>query len=164
VAVDEVAKGGAAVGARRRRARSERGFTLLELIVTLLILMIVVGLSVPVVGRSTDAVRSRAEVAGFSAVLRHARELAITRRVAHTVVIDPTNRTMTVLAGPEAEVRETRPLPDRMSVEATPQAAFTVRFEPQGMSSGGEYRVKTGDVVYRVTVDPVTGRVKNTRL
>ena len=131
---------------------------------TLLILMILVGLSVPVVGRSSDAVRSRAEVAGFSAFLRHARERAITSRVSQTVVIDPTNRTMTVLAGPEAEVRETRPLPERMTVEATPQAAFTVRFEPQGMSSGAEYRVKTGDVVYRVTVDPVTGRVKNTRL
>jgi prepilin-type N-terminal cleavage/methylation domain-containing protein len=164
VAVLEVAKGGAAVGARRARARSERGFTLLELIVTLLILMILVGLSVPVVGRSSDAVRSRAEVAGFSAFLRHARERAITSRVSHTVVIDPTNRTMTVLAGPEAEVRETRPLPERMTVEAMPQAAFRVRFEPQGMSSGAEYRVKTGDVVYRVTVDPVTGRVKNTRL
>ena len=131
---------------------------------TLLILMIVVGISVPVVGRSSDAVRSRAEVAGFSAILRHARERAITSRLSHTVVIDPTNRTMTVLAGPEAEVRETRPLPERMTVEATPQAAFTVRFEPQGMSSGAEYRVKTGDDVYRVTVDPVTGRVKNTRL
>ena len=131
---------------------------------TLLILMIVVGLSVPVVGRSSDAVRSRAQIAGFSAVLRHARERAITKGVSHTVVIDPAAHTMTVLAGPEAEVRETRPLPERLTVEATPPPALSVRFEPQGTSSGGEYRVKVGDVVYRVTVDPITGRVKNTRL
>jgi hypothetical protein len=39
-----------------------------------------------------------------------------------------------------------------------------VRFEPEGTSSGADYRVSTGDIVYRVTVDPVTGRVKNTRL
>ena len=164
MAVLEVAKGGPAVGARRARARSERGFTLLELIVTLLILMIVVGISVPVVGRSSDAVRSRAEVAGFSAILRHARERAITSRVSHSVVIDPANHAMTVLAGPEGEVRETRQLPERMTVEATPPQALTVRFEPQGTSSGADYKVKTGEVVYRVTVDPVTGRVKNTRL
>jgi type IV fimbrial biogenesis protein FimT len=163
MAIHEVAKG-AAVATPVRRARSERGFTLLELIVTLMILMIVAGLAVPAIGRSSDAVRSRAEVAGFSAVLRHARERAITSRVPHTVVIDPTNHKMTVLAGPDAEVRETRPLPDRMTVEATPPPALTVRFEPQGMSSGADYKVKTGDVVYRVTVDPITGRVKNTRL
>jgi len=155
---------GPAVGALPRRGRSEQGFTLLELIVTLMLLMLIAGLSVPVVGRSSDAIRSRAEVAGFSAVLRHARERAITSRVSHTVVIDPTNRRMTVLAGADAEVRETRPLPDRMTVEATPPPALTVRFEPQGTSSGADYRVKAGDVVYRVTVDPITGRVKNTRL
>ena len=164
MAVPEVAKGGA-VGAPHRRARSAAGgFTLLELIVTLMVLMIVIGLAVPVVGRSSDAVRNRVEIAGFSALLRHARERAITSRVSHSVVIDPANHTMTVLAGPEGEVRETRQLPERMTVEATPPQALTVRFEPQGTSSGADYKVKTGDVVYRVTVDPVTGRVKNTRL
>jgi hypothetical protein len=134
------------------------------LIVTMLILMLVVGLTVPVVGRSSDAVRSRAEVASFSAVLRKARERAITSRVAQTVVIDPTNRSMTVTAGTEAEARETRQLPERLTVEATPPPALTVRFEPQGTSSGAAYKVKAGDVVYRVTVDPITGRVKSTRL
>ena len=162
MAVLEDAKGGPAVGTRR--ARSERGFTLLELIVTMLILMLVIGLSVPVVGRSSDAVRSRAEVAGFSAVLRHARERAVSSRVSHTVVIDPANRVMTVQAGPDGEVKETRSLPERLTVEATPPPALTVRFEPQGTSSGAEYKVKAGDVVYRVTVDPITGRVKSTRL
>jgi len=164
MAVLEVAEGGPVVGAPRRCARSERGFTLLELIVTLLILMLLVGLSVPVVGRSSDAVRSRAEVAGFSAVLRQARERAITTRLSHTVVIDPTNRVMTVLVGPDGDVKDKRPLPERLSVEATPPPALTVRFEPQGTSSGAEYKVKTGDVVYRVTVDPITGRVKSTKL
>jgi prepilin-type N-terminal cleavage/methylation domain-containing protein len=162
MAVLEDAKGGAVAGTPR--ARSERGFTLLELIVTMLILMLVIGLSVPVVGRSSDAVRSRAEVAGFSAVLRHARERAVSSRLSHTVVIDPANRVMTVQAGPDGEVKETRPLPERLTVEATPPPALTVRFEPQGTSSGAEYKVKAGDIVYRVTVDPITGRVKSTRL
>jgi type II secretory pathway pseudopilin PulG len=134
------------------------------LIVTLLILMVIMGLAVPVVGRSSDAVRSRAEVAAFSAVLRHARERAITRRQPQTVVIDQTNRTMTIQEGSDNEVRDTRPLPERITVEATPPPALTVRFEPQGTSSGADYKVKAGDVVYRVTVDPITGRVKNTRL
>jgi prepilin-type N-terminal cleavage/methylation domain-containing protein len=145
--------------------RNSRGFTLLELIVTLFVIMLTIGLAVPVIGRSSDTIRARADVAGFSAVLRHARERAITSRQPHSVVIDPAQRKMTVLAGgPDGEVKETRTLPDRVSVQATPPPALTIRFEPEGTSSGADYRVTTGDVAYRVTVDPITGRVKNTRL
>jgi general secretion pathway protein H len=164
MAVDEVPKG-AAVVARRIRRRSEPGFTLLELIVTMFILLLMVGLAVPVVGRSSDAIKSRADVAGFSALLRHARERAITTRQSHTVVIDPVARKITVYAGgTDGEVRESRALPEKLTVEATPPQALAVRFEPEGMSSGAEYKVRAGEVVYRVTVDPITGRVKNTRL
>jgi prepilin-type N-terminal cleavage/methylation domain-containing protein len=144
---------------------ASRGFTLLELIVTLFVILLTVALSVPLISRSSDAIRARADVAGFSAVLRHARERAITSRRAYAVVIDPTARKMTVLAGgTDGEVKETRTLPERVSVQATPPPALTVRFEPEGTSSGAEYRVTAGDIVYRVSVDPVTGRVKNTRL
>jgi general secretion pathway protein H len=144
---------------------ASRGFTLLELIVTLFIIVLTVGLAVPLIGRSSDAIRARADVAGFSAVLRHARERAITSRRPHSVVIDPGAHKMTVLAGgADGDVKETRTLPDRISVQATPPPALTVRFEPEGTSSGADYRVTAGAVVYRVTVDPITGRVKNTRL
>jgi prepilin-type N-terminal cleavage/methylation domain-containing protein len=142
-----------------------RGFTLLELIVTLFVILLTIGLAVPVIGRSSDAIRARSDVAGFSAVLRHARERAITSRQSHAVVIDLATRKMTVLAGGlDGDVKETRTLPERLTVQATPPPALTVRFEPEGTSSGGEYRVTAGDVVYRVTVDPITGRVRNTRL
>ena len=144
---------------------ASRGFTLLELIVTLFIIVLTIGLSVPLVSRSSGAIRARADVAGFSAVLRHARERAITTRKSHAVVIDPAARKMTVFAGgTDGEPKETRTLPERLTVQASPPPALTVRFEPEGTSSGAEYRVTAGDVVYRVTVDPVTGRVKNTRL
>jgi general secretion pathway protein H len=144
---------------------ASRGFTLLELIVTLFIIVLTVGLAVPLIGRSSDAIRARADVAGFSAVLRHARERAITSRRPYSVVIDPGARKMTVLAGgTDGDVKETRTLPDRVSVQATPPPALIVRFEPEGTSSGADYRVTAGNVVYRVTVDPITGRVKNSRL
>ena len=150
---------------QRQEVGAARGFTLLELLVTLGILALTLGLAVPIVGRSVDTIRARAEVAGFSAVLRHARERAITTRTVHAVVIDPTNRKMVVLAGaPEGEVRQTRALPATLTVEATPPPALTVRFEPQGSSSGGDFRLTSGGAVYRVTVDGVTGRVRSARL
>jgi len=139
-----------------------RGFTLLELIVTLLIVAIAVGLVAPAIGRSTEAVRTRAEVAGFSATFRHAREQAITTQQTFTVVVNPSNRLQTVTTG-EDEVRWTRTFSARLRIEAETPSALTVRFEPQGNSSGGEFRLSAGAVVYRVTIDAVTGRVKNRR-
>ena len=139
-----------------------RGFTLLELIVTLLVAAMAVGLVAPAIGRSTETVRTRAEVAGFSATFRHAREQAITTQQPFTVVVNPTSRLQTVTTG-EDEVRWTRTFSARLRIEADPPSALNVRFEPQGNSSGGDFRLSTGSVSYRVTVDAVTGRVKNRR-
>jgi prepilin-type N-terminal cleavage/methylation domain-containing protein len=139
-----------------------KGFTLLELIVTLLVVAVAVGLVAPAIGRSTEAVRARAEVAGFAATLRRAREQAITKRQQHTVVVDPVSRLQTVMTG-EDEVQWTHALSARLTIEAATPDGLTVRFEPQGTSSGGEFRVTSGAVTYRVTVDAVTGRVRNHR-
>lgn len=139
-----------------------RGFTLLELIVTLLVVAVAVGLVAPTIGRSTESLRARAEVAGFSATFRHAREQAITTRQQYTVVVSPTIHLMTVTTG-EDEVRWTRALSNRIEVRAVTPGALTVRFEPQGTSSGGEFRLVSGKVTYRVNVDAVTGRVRNYR-
>ena len=139
-----------------------RGFTLLELIVTLVVLAVAAGLVAPTIGRSTETLRARAEVAGFSATFRHAREQAITTRQPYTVAVNPTNRLVIVTTG-EDEVRWTRTLSSRVDIRAETPGSLAVRFDPQGTSSGGEYRVSSGKITYRVTVDPVTGRVRNQR-
>jgi prepilin-type N-terminal cleavage/methylation domain-containing protein len=152
------------MGHRAAALKGTRGFTLLELIVTLSVVALVVGLAVPTIARSTDAIRARADVAGFSALLRHGRERAIVTRKPHAVVVDPAARRVSLLAGgPEGEVRETRALPERLTVEAEPPPALVVRFEPQGGGSGGEFRLTSGGVAYRVTVDALTGRVRSSR-
>ena len=151
-----------AVTARRRAAG---GFTLLELIVTLAILGVVVGLVMPSIGRGTEAVRMRAEVAAFSAILRHARERAIVTQKPQAVVVDPTNQRISVrVGGPEGEVREWRALPERLTVEATPPPALTVQFDARGGSSGGDFRLSSGTLAWRITVDALTGRVRSSRL
>jgi prepilin-type N-terminal cleavage/methylation domain-containing protein len=139
-----------------------RGFTLLELIVTLVVVAVAVGLVAPTIGRSTETLRTRAEVAGFSATFRHARERAITTRQPYTVVVNPTNRLVMVTTG-EDEVQWTRTLSSRVEIRAETPAALTVHFEPQGTSSGGEFHLTSGKISYRVTVDAVTGRVRNQR-
>jgi prepilin-type N-terminal cleavage/methylation domain-containing protein len=145
-------------------ARRDGGFTLLELIITLLVIALAVGLTIPAIGRSSEGIRVRAEIAGFSAVLRHARELAITNHAPHAVVVDTTAHRMTIRSGgPEGEVRQSRPLPARLSVHAVPPSGLTVRFQPQGTTDGGDFRLVSGAVTYHVTVDPLTGRVRSVR-
>src|SRR2546425_11147002 len=95
-----------------------KGFTLLELIVTLLVVAVAVGLVAPAIGRSTETVRARAEVAGFAATLRRAREQAITKRQQHTVVVDPVSRLQSVMTG-EDEVPLTDALSARLPIEAS---------------------------------------------
>ena len=138
------------------------GYTLLELIVTLFVIVLAVGIVVPVVGRSTDTLRGRSEIARFSAMLRHARDQAITTRRNHAVVIDPAAHRAAIVAGGD-DVRQSRSLPADLIIEANPPQALTVRFEPSGVSNGGEFRLTTGRTRYVVTVDPLTGRVRAER-
>src|SRR5262245_44196055 len=141
------------------------GFTLLELIVTLAILAVVIAMVTPSIGRGTEAVRMRAEVAGFSAMLRHARERAIVSQKPQAVVVDPTSQRVSVrVGGPEGEVRESRALAEGMTVQAAPPPALTVQFDSRGSSSGGDFRLSSGAITWRVTVDALTGRVRSSRL
>lgn len=142
----------------KRQLLDERGFTLLELIVTLAIVAMAIALAMPTIGRSTETIRARAEVARFTAMLRHAREQAITTRRTHAFVVDVAGHKVNLMAG--EDVRETRALASDFSVRADPPAAVTVRFEPYGGSSGGLFHVLSGAVRYRVSVDAVTSRVR----
>lgn len=134
-----------------------RGFTLLELVVTLMVVALAVALVGPAIGRSTETIRARAEIARFAALLRHTREQAITTRSPHALVVDPQEHQVRIVAG--EEVKRTRVLPGDMTVEADPPPALTVRFEPEGTSTGGSFRLSAGPVHYRVTVERLTGRV-----
>ena len=73
------------------------------------------------------------------------------------------HRVSRLAGGPEGEVRETRSLPEDLTVEASPPPALTVRFEPQGISNGADFRLATSTITYRVTVDALTGRVRSVR-
>ena len=143
----------------QRHEVDARGFTLLELIVALFVIALAVGLVAPVVGRSAETLRGRADVARFSAMLRHARDQAITTRRAHAVVIDPAGHRATIVAAPN-EVRQTRTLSADLRVDAKPPEALTVGFEPSGVSTGGDFRLTTGHMRFRVSVDQLTGRVR----
>jgi hypothetical protein len=106
--------------------------------------------------------RVRTEVAGFSATLRHAREQAVATQRPHRVEVSPADHRLSVIAD-EDDVRLTRSLPPQIAIEAHPPLALSVRFAPQGVSSGGDFRLSSGSIAYMVSVDPLTGRVRVSR-
>src|SRR5262245_32585927 len=121
----------------QRHEVASRGFTLLELIVALFVIALAVGLVAPVIGRSTDSLRARSEIARFSSMLKYARDQAITTRRGYAFVVDPIANRATIVAAPD-EVQRTRMLSSDLRIEANPPQALIVRFEPSGVSSGGD--------------------------
>ena len=143
-------------------ARHSRGFTLIELAVTLLVLSLAAAVLVPGIGRSIEGVRARAEISGFAAYLRAARETAITRGEAQSVRLDPGTRSLMITAAGSDAVRSSRSFTYLLNIEPDPPDALAVTFAPLGFSNGATYRILApGNRYYLVTVDPMTGRVSS---
>jgi prepilin-type N-terminal cleavage/methylation domain-containing protein len=141
-----------------------RGFTLIEAAVVLFIVALAAGIAAPAIWRGADTLRVRAEVASFAAFLRHAREQAVTRRETHEVRVDPAAGTLVLAAADSERARASRRLA-RVQIVAKPPTALTVRFTPEGLSSGGRFTVAPpGQRGYALTVEPLTGRVTSERL
>src|SRR5207245_11585341 len=115
-----------------------RGFTLIELVVTLLVLAIAVAVVTPTIGRSTENLRARAQVARLTAMLRHAREQAITTRRTHALVVGPPAHRPTIIPGDG--VAAARTLPAEVRSDALPPPALSAGCAPAGGSKGGACR------------------------
>ncbi len=136
------------------------GFTLIELVVVLFILALATAMVMPSVGRGTEAVRARAEVAGFANFLRYARAQAVIRGEVQVVRIDPGTRLVTLTVSGDDKVRASRQLGERVSIQASPPSALTLRFLPEGVASGATFRIEApGPRLFVVTVDALTGAV-----
>lgn len=144
--------------------RHPQGFTLVEVIVVMLVVGLAAAVVVPGVGRGVDAFRARAEVSGFTAFLRYAREQAVTRRVSQEVRVDPDAHVVLLTSAGSDRARASRRIGQGVRIDATPPSGLVVKFLPEGRSSGGAFRIEgPGGRVYTVTVDALTGRVVNRR-
>jgi general secretion pathway protein H len=139
-----------------------RGYTLIEVVAVLLVLALAAGLVAPAVGRSVDALRTRAEIAGVASFLRGARAHAITREAPCEVRVDRDARMLVLHTGETGRVTKRVSAALRIVAEAGP--AGTIIFYPHGRSSGGQLRIEApGPRVYVLTIDAMTGRVATRR-
>jgi type II secretion system protein H len=140
-----------------------RGFTLIELAVTLLILALAAAVAAPSLARGVDAVRARTEAAGIATFLRAAHEQAVTQHRPYEVRVRSEEGFIELRSG--QSVSATRRLSAGVRVTAEPPTPSNIIFLPEGLSSGARLRVEMpGRPAYLITVDPLTGRVATRRL
>jgi type II secretion system protein H len=139
-----------------------RGFTLIELVVTLFILSLAAAVVAPSVVTGVETLRARTEAAGIATFLRGAREQAVTHHRPYEVRVKSDESIIELRSGDT--VQSTRKLATGVRVTADPPAARSITFLPQGLSSGTHLRVEMAGRGYLITVDPLTGRVTTRRL
>jgi prepilin-type N-terminal cleavage/methylation domain-containing protein len=142
----------------------DKGFSLLELVMVLLIISLAVGLSYPSLKRGTTAFHLRATGRDVLNRLRYAREKAITEQKEMTVTIDRNNQTV-AMSDASGEDRKIMTLPEDVKVvemrsvgQEITDGPLVTRFLPNGSAEDAEIVLKAdngGEI--RVIVDPITG-------
>jgi general secretion pathway protein H len=142
------------------RRLAERGFTLLELIVVLLLAGLVAALVAPSFTGTLDSSRLRSGAAEVRSVLTLARALATSGSRPRDVAFDIGKGEFAVLGEARTYV-----LPEGVRIESAQlggavveQETFRIRFFPDGSAVGAEVVVASSSGGrFRVTVEPLTG-------
>lgn len=142
-----------------------RGFTLLELLVVLGILLLIITVVPPSLSPALDKVRTRSAARDVVAVLRLARNTAVASGRETTLSVDVSGRQISLndrirhLALPgDAVISLTTAGAEKMS-----GTAGAIRFFPDGSSTGGRVTLEHGASRYRIDVNWITGAVALSR-
>ncbi len=144
-----------------RRGLYQRGFTLLELLVVLLIVGLLTALIPALFSGAVPGTKLKGAARDLAATLHYARSQAITRNTVTEVHLDHespqynigSERTHTIPAGISMGIKQ------RVQTNAPEPAHQVVKFFPDGSSSGTQITLQSADRGYRLDVDWLTGRV-----
>jgi general secretion pathway protein H len=138
-----------------------RGFTLLEILMVLVIMAGAMVLVLSMVGRGASSADLKASARALAAGLRSAQSTAMATRRDALLTIDVEQRRFSF-----GRDESPHKLPDGIDLKLyTAQAEVeterkgSIRFYPDGSSSGGRITVSSGERKYLVDVDWLTGRV-----
>lgn len=145
----------------RIKSRASAGFTLLELLVVLMLMVMVYALAVPMISAGMPGTELKGAARQLAAGLRQARSLAVTRKEESTLILDVEQRNFKV-SGDQRRYA----LPAKVDIslftaqsELLPDKIGAIRFYPDGSSTGGRITVKSGVRKYEINVDWLTGQV-----
>jgi general secretion pathway protein H len=137
------------------------GFTLIELLLVLLILGIAYGLSAPLLSNGSVGLELKAAARQIAAGLRQARSLAASGHIETVLTLDVEKNNFSISGDPK-----TYTLPRKLifslftaQSELQDEAAGSIRFFPDGSSTGGRVMIAAGNEKLSVDVNWLTGRV-----
>ena len=139
----------------------QRGFTLLEILVALVIGVLLVALTPPLLSGMSGATELRGAARQLAAGLRNARNEAITRQHEAVLTLDLAEHRFAV-SGDAREIA----LPNSVTLHLyTAQSELldgekgSIRFFSDGSSTGGAITVSGPKLAYRVNIDWLTGGI-----
>ncbi len=139
-------------------SNGQRGFTLVELLVVLVIAALAMALVGTSISRSISGAEMRTAARKVAASLRYTRTHAILTKSEQMFLVDTEKHSF------QAADRQQETLPKGMNVELntarselTSETAGGIRFYPDGGSTGGNVRLEANGRVYQVNVAWLTG-------
>ena len=139
-------------------SNGQRGFTLVELLVVLVIAALAMALVGTSISRSISGAEMRTAARKVAASLRYTRTHAILSKSEQVFLVDTEKHSF------QAADRPQETLPKGMNVELntarselTSETAGGIRFYPDGGSTGGNVRLEANGRVYQVNVAWLTG-------
>ena len=130
------------------------GFSLIELLVVMVIVGIMAGTAAPTVGRIYDNLKFRQQIRKFSAVLRYAKLVAVTRGEQVSLKLDEGDECVFQLTGPVEESRDCS-LGEEEVLTMAPGEIF---FYPEGTATPAVLTFEKGERVKRIRLDLLTAR------
>jgi general secretion pathway protein H len=142
------------------RARGQRGFTLIEMIVVLLVLAMIAGMASARLSVRSGAESLQAIAYEIASRCRAARASAVRGGADQVVLIDLADRVMTGGGKEPIQIPQTISIVAETSAAERPSASVAaVRFMPNGSSTGGMVRLQSGGQAYEIRINWFTGRV-----
>ena len=149
------------------RATTERGFTLVELMIVMVIMAVAAVLVTPAVRSGTEQREVRRTLQRFVSAVRQSSTLAVYQRRTVELTLRPLEGSYSV--GDADEDEEQQGLPALAAFGAVDGGryegsdAVIFDFYPTGGSSGGAvellFATRRGDQIYLLTIDPLISRI-----
>ena len=132
---------------------SQKGFSLFEMLVVLVILGVIGAMVTPAVGRIMDNLSFRGQARKITNLIRYARLQSIASGEEVLLTLDEGDECLFRLSGPINETRECRLAEEDALIMEPAQ----IMFFPEGIATPGMIIYEKGERIKRIRVDLLTG-------
>ena len=142
----------------------ERGLTLLELLITMLVIAMVAAVTYPALSRGSKTLHLRAASRDVLRIFRYAREKAVTEQIGMRITVDRQKQEL-ILSDSLGDDSRRYTLPRDVKIQRMalagmeiPEDLLIIRFLPNGSSDSAELLLQSeSGSTLRIIADPITG-------